>query len=102
MGADVAGAEEASDEVMAAIAAGGTYSFVPEPDEDEPTLPGEAELPAEDLAEALLAGEPPAPAEVEEAVEAEPRSTKPRSRKAAAAAVEPTEATAEGGPVEEA
>ena len=33
MGADVSEAEEASDEVMAAIAAGGTYSFVPEPDD---------------------------------------------------------------------
>jgi small subunit ribosomal protein S2 len=38
MGADVSEAEEASDEVMAAIAAGGTYSFVPEPDEDDPAL----------------------------------------------------------------
>ena len=44
MGADVTEAEEASDEVMAAIAAGGTYSFVPEPDEDEAVLPGEEDL----------------------------------------------------------
>jgi small subunit ribosomal protein S2 len=33
--------EEASDEMIAALAAGGTFSFEPEPDEDE-LLPGEA------------------------------------------------------------
>ena len=32
--------EEASDEMVAALAAGGTFSFEPEPDEDE-LLPGE-------------------------------------------------------------
>jgi small subunit ribosomal protein S2 len=32
--------EEASDEMVAALAAGGTFSFEPEPDEDEPLLPG--------------------------------------------------------------
>jgi small subunit ribosomal protein S2 len=36
-------AEEATDEMIAALAAGGTFSFEPEPDEDEPLLPGEAE-----------------------------------------------------------
>ena len=36
--------EEASDEMVAALAAGGTFSFEPEPDEDE-LLPVEAELP---------------------------------------------------------
>jgi small subunit ribosomal protein S2 len=41
LGAEVTDAEEATDEVMAAIAAGGTYSFTPEPDEDESVLPGE-------------------------------------------------------------
>jgi small subunit ribosomal protein S2 len=37
----VAEQEEASDEMIAALAAGGTFSFEPEPDEDE-LLPGEA------------------------------------------------------------
>jgi small subunit ribosomal protein S2 len=32
--------EEASDEMVAALAAGGTFSFAPEPDEDEALLPG--------------------------------------------------------------
>ena len=40
--AEVEGAEEASDEMIAALAAGGTFSFEPEPDEEEPLLPGEA------------------------------------------------------------
>ena len=56
MGADVSEAEEASDEVMAAIASGGTYSFVPEPDEDEAVLPGEV-----DMLTDLLAAEPDGP-----------------------------------------
>ncbi|MDP8904756.1 MAG: 30S ribosomal protein S2 [Chloroflexota bacterium] len=38
-GAVVEAQEEASDEMVAAIAAGGTFSFEPEPDEDEPLLP---------------------------------------------------------------
>jgi len=50
MGADVSDAEEASDEVLAAIAAGGTYSFVPEPDEDESVLPGEEDATASETA----------------------------------------------------
>jgi small subunit ribosomal protein S2 len=41
MTADVSDAETASDEMVAAVAAGGTYSFAPEPDEDEAVLPGE-------------------------------------------------------------
>jgi small subunit ribosomal protein S2 len=41
MGADVSDAETASDEMIAQVAAGGTYSFAPEPDEDEAVLPGE-------------------------------------------------------------
>jgi len=61
MGADVSGAEEASDEVMAAIAAGGTYSFVPEPDEDEAVLPGETAATTE-AAPAADAATPAAPA----------------------------------------
>ncbi len=46
MGADVSDAETASDEMVAAVAAGGTYSFAPEPDEDEAVLPGEEATPA--------------------------------------------------------
>jgi small subunit ribosomal protein S2 len=37
--------EEASDEMVAALAAGGTFSFEPEPDEDEELLPGEGDEP---------------------------------------------------------
>jgi len=66
MGADVSDAEEASDEVMAAIAAGGTYSFVPEPDEDEAVLPGETAATAE-AAPAADAATPAAPAAAEAA-----------------------------------
>jgi small subunit ribosomal protein S2 len=39
--------EEASDEMMAALAAGGTFSFEPEPDEEE-LLPVEAEAEVEE------------------------------------------------------
>ena len=39
--------EEASDEMVAALAAGGTFSFEPEPDEDE-LLPAEAAVEAEE------------------------------------------------------
>ncbi len=39
---DIEETEEASDEMIAALAAGGTFSFEPEPDEDE-LLPGEPE-----------------------------------------------------------
>ena len=41
MAAAVEEQEEASDEMVAALAAGGTFSFEPEPDEDE-LLPVEA------------------------------------------------------------
>ena len=40
MEAEVSEGEEASDEMVAALAAGGTFSFAPEPDEDD-LLPGE-------------------------------------------------------------
>jgi small subunit ribosomal protein S2 len=46
MSAQVEEEEEASDEMVAALAAGGTFSFEPEPDEDEPLLPVDA-APAE-------------------------------------------------------
>jgi small subunit ribosomal protein S2 len=86
MSADVSEADEASDEVMAAIAAGGTYSFVPEPDEDEPVLPGEDELLADPVAEALLASE--AQAATEEVEVEQPRASRTRTRKPTAAAAE--------------
>ncbi len=43
MPAEVTEAEEASEELLAAIAAGGTFSFAPEPEEDE-LLPGGPEV----------------------------------------------------------
>jgi hypothetical protein len=83
MGADVTEAEEASDEVMAAIAAGGTYSFVPEPDEDEAVLPGEDDM----LAELAVAGpedalQGPGAEVIEEEAEAVPAPARARVRKA--------------------
>jgi len=48
--AEVEEAEEASEELVAAVAAGGTYSFAPEPEEDE-LLPGGPEVTTEDEAE---------------------------------------------------
>jgi len=58
MGADVSDAETASDEMVAAVAAGGTYSFVPEPDEDEAVLPGEKTAEATPAADATPADAP--------------------------------------------
>ena len=56
LGADVSDAEEASDEVMAAIASGGTYSFAPEPDEDEEALlPGAEGVEGDEMAAAVPA-----------------------------------------------
>ena len=70
IGADVSDAETASDEMVAKVAAGGTYSFAPEPDEDEAVLPGEdvadapageaAEVPAAEAAAEAPAAEAPA------------------------------------------
>jgi small subunit ribosomal protein S2 len=106
MGAEVTEAEEASDEVMAAIAAGGTYSFVPEPDEDESVLPGEesmlAELAAADTeVPVLLAGGEDAVDEESEDVQAVARS---RARKPApkAAEADEDEGTADEEPAAEA
>jgi small subunit ribosomal protein S2 len=83
LGAEVSDAEEASDEVMAAIAAGGTYSFAPDEDEeaaaDASLLPGEvppAELESEELAEAVAA-------EAEEE-DMEASARRPRSEEAGA------------------
>ncbi len=58
IGADVSDAETASDEMVAAVAAGGTYSFAPEPDDDEAVLPGEAgaESPAQEPTETAAEG----------------------------------------------
>jgi small subunit ribosomal protein S2 len=52
---EISEAEEASDEMMAALAAGGTFSFTPDEDEEESILPGEPaaeEASEEDLAAA--------------------------------------------------
>jgi small subunit ribosomal protein S2 len=82
MGADVSEAEEASDEVMAAIAAGGTYSFVPEPDEDESVLPGEDGL--EDLIGADEGTTEALGASLDEETEAAPgKASRPKARKTA-------------------
>jgi small subunit ribosomal protein S2 len=111
MGTDVADAETASDEMVAAVAAGGTYSFAPEPDEDEAVLPGEeavdtlaAEEPwAEDLAAApagqAAADDPPPDEDVagsaaEVAAVDEPKADKPRK----APARKPAKAKAADGP----
>jgi len=96
MGADVTEAEEASDEVMAAIAAGGTYSFVPEPDEDEAVLPGEDDM----LAELAVAGPEDALAVpgvevLEEEAEAAPVPARARVRKAVTKTADEDEETVE-------
>ncbi|MEX1296855.1 MAG: 30S ribosomal protein S2, partial [Candidatus Limnocylindrales bacterium] len=84
MSADVSDAEIASDEMIAKVAAGGTYSFAPEPDEDEAVLPGE------DVAETPT--EAPAAEEPTEAPAAEEPTEAPAAEKSteAAAAEEPT------------
>ena len=74
---------------MAAIAAGGAYSFEPEPDEDEAVLPGEDARDELRSAEALLAGEP-----VEAAEEVEDEQPAPAGREPARRHV-PTEAVDE-------
>jgi small subunit ribosomal protein S2 len=87
MGADVSDAETASDEIVAKVAAGGTYSFAPEPDEEEAVLPGEetpaadaaapaADAPAAEVAPAEAAAEV-APAEAAPAEEATPAAAEP-------------------------
>jgi small subunit ribosomal protein S2 len=62
MDAEVSEAEEASDEMIAAIAAGGTFSFTPEPDEEE-LLPGGPAPDGAAAPEAVPAPEAAAPAE---------------------------------------
>ena len=99
MGADVSDAETASDEMVAAVAAGGTYSFAPEPDEDEAVLPGEesaeagaAEAPAAATeAEAAPAEAPAADAVPEAAAEAVPEAAEAPAEAAAEAPAETTE-----------
>jgi small subunit ribosomal protein S2 len=54
--------EEASDEMIAALAAGGTFSFEPEPDEED-LLPGELGVDAADIPAAETATPEPAAAE---------------------------------------
>ena len=70
--------EEASDEMVAALAAGGTFSFEPEPDEEEELLPSEAATEGE---------------EVEE--ETEPKTARPAPARAAAARRSPAAADEE-------
>ena len=92
-------AEEASDEVIAAIAAGGTYSFAPEPDEDEALLPGE------DLADELLAVDDSSAEAIGVVLDEEPeagsaKTTRPKARKAGVrtvAASDEDEAPADAG-----
>jgi len=62
--------EEASDEMMAALAAGGTFSFAPEPDEDD-LLPVEAAAEVEETEE-----EPEAPAPHARPVAARPAAAR--------------------------
>ncbi len=77
LGAEVSDAETASDEMVAAVAAGGTYSFAPEPDEDEAVLPGE------ETAEAAPAADAQEPAVQEPAAE-EPAAQEARAEEPAA------------------
>ena len=94
MSADVGDAETASDEMLAAVAAGGTYSFTPEPDEDEAVLPGEGAVtaeaaPAAEAAASPAMTEPPAaeaaPAADAPAAEAAPAAEPPAAEAAPAA-----------------
>jgi small subunit ribosomal protein S2 len=80
LGAEVSEDEGASDEMLAKVAAGGTYTFTPEPDEDEAVLPGEDATEATEAAPAT---------EATEATEAAPEATE------AAPATEATEAAPE-------
>ena len=96
VGVDASDAEGASDEMIAKVAAGGTYSFAPEPDEDEAVLPGEdapAEAPAADAAAAPAAEAPEAPVEPAEAPAADAPAEAPAAEEAAPeAAAEPAAA----------
>ncbi len=72
--------EEASDEMVAALAAGGTFSFEPEPDEDE-LLPSEAAAEPEEAEEET----PPAKAPAQRAAPARrPAANKPAKEEPAA------------------
>ena len=92
LGADVSDAETASDEMVAAVAAGGTYSFAPEPDEDEAVLPGEtaaegaAEAPAADAA--ATAAAPAEEPKADEPKADEPRAEEPKAEEPKADAAE--------------
>jgi small subunit ribosomal protein S2 len=81
MAAAVEEQEEASDEMVAALAAGGTFSFEPEPDEDEPLLPVEA---APDAEEADVEETAPTP-------HARPASARPAASHGARRTERPTE-----------
>jgi small subunit ribosomal protein S2 len=77
--------EEASDEMIAALAAGGTFSFEPEPDEED-LLPGELGVDASDIPAAELA--------TAEAAAAEPAAAEPAAAEAAATEAAATEPAA--------
>jgi small subunit ribosomal protein S2 len=53
--ADLGEAEQASDEMMAALSAGGTFSFTPDEDEEESILPGEPSRPEDEASEEDIA-----------------------------------------------
>jgi small subunit ribosomal protein S2 len=53
--ADLGEAEQASDEMMAALSAGGTFSFAPDEDEEESILPGEPVRPEDEASEEDIA-----------------------------------------------
>jgi small subunit ribosomal protein S2 len=90
LGAEVSEAEEASDEMLAAIAAGGTFSFEPDLDEED-LLPG-APVPAAEPVATVAAPEPAAePAAPEPA--AEPASVTPAEPAAPEPAAEPASVT---------
>jgi small subunit ribosomal protein S2 len=103
MGADVSDAETASDEMVAKVAAGGTYSFAPEPDEDEAVLPGEDATDAsagEAAATPATEGAAEAPAAASTEAPAEPPAEAPAEAPAETSAEAPaaegtTEAAAE-------
>jgi len=106
MRADVSDAETASDEMVAAVAAGGTYSFAPEPDEDEAVLPGEEEAAPEGTpaaGEASAAAETDAPAEPSAAAEpAAETPAEPAAETPAESGAEDSESAAEpAAPAEE-
>jgi small subunit ribosomal protein S2 len=115
MGADVSDADTASEEMLAAVSAGGTYSFAPEPDEDEAVLPGEGAVAADaavasdapaaasaDASADAVAEAPAAAATGESAVEADGAATEVAAPTATEATAAPTATEATAAPSAEA